>query len=188
MRQEDVLTVVGHVATAPEERELTAGGSYAWFRLASTTRRYDATTRRYVDVGTNHYSVSVFRALVAGVLSSLRVGDPVIVHGRLTLREWSDADGRHTDVGIEAFALGHDLSHGVTRFRRHRATSGASPDTAPEPVPVSPGRALHTSRTGPASTTTPTGDAGAPPRKAQAADQERIDPAAADTDEYEVVT
>lgn len=52
---------------------------------------------------------------------SLQLGDPVIVHGRLYTRAWTDDQGgRRTAYELDAVAVGHDLSRGVDKFARRR--------------------------------------------------------------------
>ncbi len=48
-----------------------------------------------------------------------------MVTGRLAVREYDDKEGRRrTSVDIEADAIGHDLSRGVTRFQRTVRSTG----------------------------------------------------------------
>jgi single-strand DNA-binding protein len=52
---------------------------------------------------------------------SLQLGDPVVVHGRLYTRDWTDDQGgRRTSYELDAVAVGHDLSRGVGKFARRR--------------------------------------------------------------------
>jgi single-strand DNA-binding protein len=77
--------------------------------------------------------VSCWRTLADHVVASVHKGDPVVVAGRLRVREWTDGDRQGTHVDIEARSVGHDLSHGVTRFERLRRMSAIADGGAPAP-------------------------------------------------------
>lgn len=113
-----LVTVVGNVATSVEYRETPAGG-VARFRFASRSRRWDRERSTWTDGPTSFYSVSAWRALGANLAASVSVGEPLVVHGRLRVREEGNWDGqRRTFVDIDAVAVGHDLSRGTAAFRR----------------------------------------------------------------------
>ena len=55
----------------------------------------------------------------------LRKGEPVLVRGRLRVREYEGKDGsRGTETEIDASSVGHDLSRGVAHFSRTRRAPG----------------------------------------------------------------
>ncbi|MBW9092853.1 single-stranded DNA-binding protein [Microbacterium jejuense] len=121
----DSITVTGNVATEPEFKRTQNGLGITSFRVASGQRRFDRQTERWIDAGTNWYTVSVFRGLADHAFASLHKGDRVILTGRLRQREWDNGEKRGTSLDIEADALGHDLLWGTTTFvkddRRHSA-------------------------------------------------------------------
>ncbi|MGC4893017.1 single-stranded DNA-binding protein [Micromonospora sp. DT31] len=142
------VTIVGNVLTAPEWRRTTQSGTLvANFKVASTARRLDRDTGRWVDGNSLRVRVNCWRRLAEGVAASVAVGDPVIVAGRLYTRDWTDEAGTHrTLYELEAVAVGHDLSRGRSRFLRNqpRAATSAVEDAeaqqrvhgeATEPVP-----------------------------------------------------
>jgi single-strand DNA-binding protein len=114
------LVVVGNVLTAPEWRRVQNGGSLvANFRVASTARRFDRSTDRWVDGNNMRVRVVAWRRLAEGVASSIAVGDPVIIYGRVYTRDWKDENGTNrTSYEMEAFSIGHDLARGRARFFR----------------------------------------------------------------------
>jgi single-strand DNA-binding protein len=62
------------------------------------------------------------------VAASLSKGDPVVVHGRVRMRQWTSEDGRSgTAVELEASTAGHDLSRGVSRFTKSRPRDAERP-------------------------------------------------------------
>lgn len=115
---ETYLTVCGNVVADPIRRTSKAGVQFVAFRLASTSRRYDATSSAYVDGATNFVNVTAFRGLGANLADSLHKGDPVIVYGRMRVTQWSSGDRQGTSVDIDAYSAGHDLARGRSRFER----------------------------------------------------------------------
>ncbi|MBM7167171.1 single-stranded DNA-binding protein [Streptomyces sp. G44] len=141
---ETMVTVVGNVATTPVYRELPSG-PVARFRLAVTARYFDAVKNTWNDGHTNFFTVWARRALGSNVQGSLAVGEPVIVQGRLKVRD-EERGGQHwTSADIDAQTIGHDLSRGTAAFRRvGRADVPLTdplplrePEPQPEPQPVS---------------------------------------------------
>ena len=127
----DTITFTGNLAAEPEHRILGGGASVTNFRVGSTHRRFDKSTERWVDVYTNWYQVSAYRALGENAFASLHKGDRVIVTGRLRLREWDNGTKRGLAVEVEADAVGHDLLRGRTTF--HKNGVAVEPG-APAPV------------------------------------------------------
>ena len=91
----------------------------ASFRIASTPRRYSRRTGSWEDAPTQWYSVSAWRGLADNCATSLRRGDPVVVHGRLNASVWTNANGVEvTTFEVDATMIGHDLSRGTSQFTR----------------------------------------------------------------------
>ncbi|MFG3707947.1 single-stranded DNA-binding protein [Micromonospora sp. NPDC047670] len=154
------VTIVGNVLTAPEWRRTTQSNTLvANFKVASTARRLDRDSGRWVDGNSLRVRVNCWRKLAEGVAASVMVGDPVVVCGRLYTRDWTDDAGNHrTLYELEAVAVGHDLSRGRSRFVRNRPsmTTSTVEDTeaehrvhgeATEPVPDEDAPALPDGRT-----------------------------------------
>jgi single-strand DNA-binding protein len=122
----DIITVTGNIATAPELRQVPGGVAVATFRVASTERRYDRTAGAWVDGHTNWYNVSTFRSLAEHAHRSLGKGHRVILTGRLRVRSWENGERKGTAVDIDADAIGHDLRWGTTQFAPDRQNTAAS--------------------------------------------------------------
>ncbi|WP_200215063.1 single-stranded DNA-binding protein [Micromonospora coerulea] len=122
------VTVVGNVLTAPEWRRTTQSNTLvANFKVASTARRLDRDSGRWVDGNSLRVRVNCWRKLAEGVAASVMVGDPVVVVGRLYTRDWTDDAGNlRTLYELEAVAVGHDLSRGRGRFLRNRPSATTS--------------------------------------------------------------
>ncbi|MEY9845304.1 single-strand DNA-binding protein [Streptacidiphilus sp. BW17] len=115
-----MVTLVG-VAVSQVRYSTTAGGvPVAHFRLAATERRFDRPRQVWVEGDTSFFTVWAWRSLAENALTSIGCGDPVLITGRMRIREWDRTDGRPKGVSaeIEAMALGHDLARGTTIFHR----------------------------------------------------------------------
>ncbi|HZN74569.1 MAG TPA: single-stranded DNA-binding protein [Micromonosporaceae bacterium] len=128
------MTIVGNVMTAPEWRRTTnTNALVANFKVASTARRYDRDTGKWIDGNSLRVRVNCWRRLAEGVASSLMVGDPVIVVGRLYTRDWTDDQKqRRLMYELEAVAIGHDLSRGRAKFYRTRPAASTSTIEGPD--------------------------------------------------------
>ncbi|WP_310724702.1 single-stranded DNA-binding protein [Streptomyces sp. N2A] len=139
---ETMVTLVGNAATAVEHRQTTAGVTVARFRLAATSRRWDKAQERWADGETSFYTVRSWRGLADNVAASVAVGEPLVVQGRLRLREGEQppekGGQRWFSAEVDAVAIGHDLSRGTAAFRRVTRVSRMSttePEPEPEPEP-----------------------------------------------------
>jgi single-strand DNA-binding protein len=116
---ETMVTLVGHVATEPALRITTGGARVTSFRLASTERRFDKGVNDWRDGHTTFFTVTTWRTMSENVFASVHKGQPVVVHGRLRDSSYESKDGQwRTVLEVEAFALGHDLSRGVSLFTK----------------------------------------------------------------------
>jgi len=132
------LAIVGNVLTAPEWRRLKDSGSLmANFRVASTARRFDREKAQWVDGNSLRVRVTAWRRLAEGVASSIAVGDPVVVYGRLYNRDYTDEHGKNrTSYEMEAFSIGHDLARGRAKFFRTRFAQITEVEASEAEIPV----------------------------------------------------
>ena len=126
----DHITVIGNIATDPEQRRTTAGIAVTSFRVASSQRHFDARSGEWVDGLTNWYRVSAFRALGENAFTSLSKGQRIIVTGKLKLKEWEAGGKKGIEVEIDADGLGHDLQWGTSSFTRVVRSDARPPATA----------------------------------------------------------
>lgn len=113
-----VIHMVGHVGTDVDYRKVGNGTHLSTFRLATTPRRWDRAAGQYVDGTTTWITVQCWRALAEHVRDSLRRGDPVIAAGKLKTEEWTKDGVRNSRFILEGTTVGHDLSRGVSSFRK----------------------------------------------------------------------
>lgn len=120
---ETSVTIVGNVVDNPRMRRTEKGADVASFRIGSTARRLDRESGQWVDGPRLFVSVSCWRQLATNAVDSLRRGDPVVVNGRLSTREYEKDGQKRSSFELEAYALGHDLARGTTVFNRTRYES-----------------------------------------------------------------
>ncbi len=131
---ETLVTVVGNAATRPELKVTAAGAAVTRFRLAATERRYDRAGERWTDGHTNFYTVWARRSLGENVAASVGVGEPLVVQGRLRVREREDRGQSYVSADIDAVTVGHDLTRGTSAFRRVVKSRQSPTEERPEPA------------------------------------------------------
>jgi single-strand DNA-binding protein len=124
----DSLSIRGFVATIPNHLTTEEGLPITTFRLASTRRRFNRESKTWENGPTNWFTVSAYRQLASNVAGCVAKGDPVLVTGRLSVREWENGDRSGIVVEIDADAIGHDLAWGSSRFSRSIKRSAGDGD------------------------------------------------------------
>jgi single-strand DNA-binding protein len=112
------VTVVGNAASDVRVQMTQSGVPLARFRMAVSPRRFDRESGQWVSGEASFYSVQCWRGLAENVTSSIDKGDPLVVTGRLRVREWEREGRWWTVTEIDAVSVGHDLARGVAEFRR----------------------------------------------------------------------
>lgn len=112
------MTIVGNVVDEPRQRNTNSGHAVTNFRIASTSRRFDRETNRFVDNSTLFVNVTCWRAMAENVGISLKKGQPVIVTGRYYQREYTVDEQVRFSYELEASSVGHDLSRGTADFKK----------------------------------------------------------------------
>jgi single-strand DNA-binding protein len=139
MTIDTMVTVQGWLGNEPQLRQ-AGSASVANFRVGCTPRRFNRVREEWVDGPTQWYGVSAWRTLGEHCKRSLHVGDPVVVHGRLSQRSYEREGVEVTVLEIEALAVGHDLNRGVSSFikagpaRRDDRAQGQASTTVPAVV------------------------------------------------------
>jgi single-strand DNA-binding protein len=124
MSQGGYVTLVGYVARDPIMRQTKQGANVTDLRVGTTPRFLDRTTGEWRDGDTSYYTVKCWRRLADHARASLHKGEPVMVKGRFRTRSYEDRTGQlRTEVEIEADAIGHDLSRGISNYIRTRTSA-----------------------------------------------------------------
>jgi single-strand DNA-binding protein len=119
------IDLAGFVASEPAFKRIAGGTSTAKLRVAYTERRFNRETGEWADGPTSFVTVLCWRTLADNVAVCLRKGEPVLVRGRLRVREYEGKEGAsRIAVEVEASSVGHDLSRGVAHFSRTRRAPG----------------------------------------------------------------
>ena len=137
-----LVTVVGNVVDSPRRVSLDKG-AVTNFRMASTSRRYDATRQEFVDGGTFWVDVECWSGLSGNVSASISKGDPVVVLGALTTHSWETENGRRSTPRIRAFAVGPNLARGTSVFKRDRSGRSTEAVDTTASGPLSPGEGVE---------------------------------------------
>lgn len=130
----DTISVQGLVATTPRHLVTQDGLPITSFRLASTHRKFDRTTKKWIDGETNWYTITSFRQLAINASGSISKGDRITVSGKLRVRDWDNGERAGTSVEIEADAIGHDLTWGTSTFTRTVMVRDVDEDEPEEPA------------------------------------------------------
>jgi single-strand DNA-binding protein len=121
----DTVVIAGNIGNDPSRGVTRTGKPVINFRVASTPGYFDQRTGAWVEGDTSWYAVSAFGNIAEHAKASLHCGDPVIVVGRMKVREWEANGKKGVDVEIDADAIGHDLNKGTSAFARRARTGSA---------------------------------------------------------------
>ena len=102
------MTIVGNVAGDVTKRR-TASGDVVNFRVMSSERRYDSATGEWQDGAQFAARVTCWRRLAENVHKCVVKGDPVVINGKLAVREYEVDGQRRSSTEIEARSVGLDL-------------------------------------------------------------------------------
>jgi single-strand DNA-binding protein len=120
------ITITGNVVDDVALRTTESGLSRVSFRVASTQRRRDRDSGQWVDGHKLFVNVTFWRDFAENVASSLKKGDPIVVHGRIYSKQYMKDETSRVSYEVEPESIGHDLSRGVSRFERRRRTVAGS--------------------------------------------------------------
>ncbi len=126
-----MITVVGNVVDSPRKARVN-NGSVTNFRVASTSRRFDGGSQRFVDGETFFVDVECWGELSGHVSGSVSAGDPVVVVGAISTSQWETDTGRRSKPRIRARAVGHNLHWGISAFTKLKRSAAPALGQAPE--------------------------------------------------------
>jgi single-strand DNA-binding protein len=131
------VVLTGNLTRDPELRTTTGGTSVCSLRIASNTRRRNA-SGEWEDKP-NFFDVTVWGAQGENCATYLQKGRPVAVDGRLEWREWQDKDGnKRQSVDIIAdsvqFLGSRDGGENGGRFTPQSDVPADTGDFAPAPA------------------------------------------------------
>lgn len=122
---ESRMTITGNLTRDPQLRiGSRSGDPFAALAVAVNNRRFDKENGQWVTTGTTYFDVLCWGAAGANALRSFVKGDPVIVHGRFRLNEWTGETGLRVNATIDADSIGPDITFGTAAFSRGSAGYG----------------------------------------------------------------
>ncbi len=128
MSGETALTVAGNLAGEVELRYTPSGAAVASFTVASTPRKYNATTKQWEDGDTLFLRCSLWRAAAEHLANSLSKGARVLVTGTLRQRSYETKDGEtRTVIELDADEAGASLKYTTAKIVTAERTSTAAP-------------------------------------------------------------
>ena len=130
------ITIVGNVVDEVVNRPTTSGLSRVSFRVASTQRRKDRDTGKWVDGHKLFVSVTFWREFAENVAASVKKGDPVVVVGRIFSRQYVKDEANHVAYEIEPESVGHDLARGTAEFKKRRNGFSGSVELDADGMPI----------------------------------------------------
>ncbi|UBU11226.1 single-stranded DNA-binding protein [Nonomuraea gerenzanensis] len=112
------ITLTGNVASEPRQYSFDESVKVTSLRVLTTHRFFDKKTGQWADGEKVCFTVRCWRALGENVAASIRAGHPVVVSGKLRIREFGAEGDRRFMPEIEASAVGHDLRWGTGAFTK----------------------------------------------------------------------
>lgn len=121
------ITVIGWLAADPRYVATSTGTPLMSLRVGCTPRRFDRESGQWQDMESTFLTVNCWRGLAENVnASDMKRGDPVIVTGRLRIREYLKDEQIRFSAVVDATTIGPDLTRGSAQFRRMRRGGVAS--------------------------------------------------------------
>jgi single-strand DNA-binding protein len=120
------VTLTGNVAAPPRQHTFPDGSRVTSLKVASTSRYFDRENQQWRNGDTTYFGVRCFRGLADNVAQSVHLGQPIVVQGRLRIREFTHEGERRFMAEVEANSLGHDLRWGLGSFAKPQR-GGAAP-------------------------------------------------------------
>ncbi|GLX09888.1 single-stranded DNA-binding protein [Microbispora sp. NBRC 16548] len=122
------VTLSGNVTDDPRQYRFRDGSRVTSMRMAVNRRVLDQQTNTWQTRDTTYYTVRCYRGLADNVQQSIRKGHPVVVYGKLRIKQFERDGEQRFWAEIEAGSVGHDLKWGIATFEKPvRAYSAGAP-------------------------------------------------------------
>lgn len=120
----DNLTIRGFVGAAPQTAQTKTGRDTIKLRVATNSRKRNS-AGEWVTSEPNWYTVIAYDELALNIAATVEKGDPLLVTGRLRIRDWVSQDKTKAGTAVELVAttLGFDLALGTATFTRTPRTA-----------------------------------------------------------------
>ncbi|WP_328854766.1 single-stranded DNA-binding protein [Microbispora hainanensis] len=122
------VTLSGNVTDDPRQYQFRDGSRVTSMRMAVNRRVLDQQTNTWQTRDTTYYTVRCYRGLADNVQQSIRRGHPVVVYGKLRIKQFERDGEQRFWAEIEASSVGHDLKWGIATFEKPiRAYAAGAP-------------------------------------------------------------
>jgi single-strand DNA-binding protein len=122
------VTLSGNVTDDPRQYQFKDGSRVTSMRMAVNRRVLDQQTNTWHTKDTTYYTVRCYRGLADNVHQSINRGQPVVVYGKLRIKQFERDGEQRFWAEIEASSVGHDLKWGIATFEKPiRSQMGAAP-------------------------------------------------------------
>ena len=121
------MTLVGRAGTQPQVSS-GATGDRVSFRMVATERYFDKKAGDWVDGEELWISVVCWRTLANPVLTGVRKGDPIMVVGRVNIRQYEKNGVTQYFTELKADFVGLDISRAQSRFTRNLSDARPAED------------------------------------------------------------
>lgn len=129
MAGETPVTVVGNLVADPELKFTPTGAPVVNFTVASTPRKFDRETNKWVDGDALFLRCNLWRQPAENLVESLTKGARVIVTGNLRQRSYETKEGEKRSVmELEVDEIGPSLRYATAKVNKvERTTKTAKP-------------------------------------------------------------
>ncbi|GAA4558138.1 single-stranded DNA-binding protein [Planotetraspora kaengkrachanensis] len=112
------VTLSGNVTDDPRQYQFKDGSRVTSMRMAVNRRVLDQQTNTWQTRDTTYYTVRCYRGLADNVHQSVTKGQPVVVYGRLRIKQFEREGESRFWAEVEAVSVGHDLKWGIATFEK----------------------------------------------------------------------
>lgn len=123
------VTITGNLTADPELRFTAAGVPVATFTVASTERRLDKDSGKYIDGDTLFLRCNLWRQDAENLCESASKGTRLMVSGTLKQRAWEDKEGnKRTSYEVQAEEVGISLKWATAKPSKVHRNHGPVPE------------------------------------------------------------
>lgn len=112
------FSLAGNIVRDPVLKKVGDNKSVVSFRVAATARRFDPSLNDWRNLDTLYLTVNCWNKLAERVAGCLKGGDPVLVTGRLRMRNFDVETERRTVYEIDAQHVSPDLNRVAVQLVR----------------------------------------------------------------------
>jgi single-strand DNA-binding protein len=134
MANDTTLTITGNLTRDPELRYTPSGAAWVRFAIASTPRRLDRESGKWIDSEPLFLDATAWREFAEQITESLTKGMRVVATGRLRQRSWTTDDGqKRTAFELDLEDIGPSLRWATATVTKTTRTDRRSNEQPPPP-------------------------------------------------------